>query len=65
MAKKKLPLKDLGKNKEHLLRLFPFLKKEYRPIVKKDLNNEETFKELFGELPYEPHFIKAIYEYQK
>ena len=65
--KKKVELKQLGKihTKEHLKSMFPFLKKEFRPITKKDLNNKETFTELFGEAPYEPHFIKAIYEYQK
>lgn len=65
MAKKKIELKDLGKPKEHLLRQFPFLRKEFRKIDKKDLNNKETFTELFGNVDYQPHFIKAIHEYQK
>ena len=51
--------------KEYLLHFFPFLKKEFRTLDKKEITSEETFKELF---PEEKHFdsykLKAIYEFQ-
>lgn len=51
--------------KEHLLHFFPFLKKEFRTLDKKEITSEEIFKELF---PEEKHFdsykLKAIYEFQ-
>jgi len=33
----------------HLRRFYPFLKKEFRTITKKELKSKETFIELFGE----------------
>ena len=68
MAKKKVEMKNLGKahTKEFLQMVHPFLKKEYRPLEKKELNNEEVFKELFGEEePYYSYKLRAVYEYQK
>lgn len=51
--------------KEHLLHFFPFLKKEFRTLDKKEIISEKTFKELF---PEEKHFdsykLRAIYEFQ-
>lgn len=50
--------------KEHLLHFFPFLKKEFRQIVKEEIKSEETFKELFQNEVFDSHKLKAVYEYQ-
>ena len=67
MVKEKIEMKELGKihTKQHLLRLFPFLKKEFRPLDKKELKNEKTFLELFPNEDIDYSKLKAIYEYQK
>lgn len=51
--------------KEHLLHYFPFLKKEFRQIEKKELKSEKTFKELFPDEVVDFSKLKAIFEYQK
>ena len=69
MAKQKkfVPMKELGKThtKEHLKRFFPFLNREFRIIEAKELESEETFKELFGEEILELNKLRVIFEYQK
>lgn len=67
MAKEKIEMKELGKThtKQHLLRLFPFLKKEFRQLDKKELKNEKTFLELFPNEEIDYSKLKAVYEYQK
>lgn len=66
MKKKKIVLADLGKAhvKEHLKRFHPFLKKEYRPILKSELNDAKVLKELFGENETEFYKLNAVYEIQ-
>ena len=51
--------------REHLLHFFPFLKKEFRRLDKKELKNEETFKELFGNEKVDLSKLRAVYEFQK
>jgi hypothetical protein len=68
MAKKKIELKELGKThtKEHLRMVHPFLKKDFRVLDKKELNNKEVFAEFFGNSePFDASKLRAIYEYQK
>ena len=68
MAKKKIELKELGKvhTKDFLKMVHPFLRNEYRPLDKKELNNKEVFAELFGDSePFDATKLRAIYEYQK
>ena len=68
MAKKKIQMNDLGKVhvKEHLKMVHPFLKREFRLLDKKELNNKEVFVELFGESePFDASKLRAVYEYQK
>lgn len=50
--------------KEHLIHYFPFLKKEFRKLDKKELKSKETFEELFPNEPIEFSKLKAIYYYQ-
>jgi hypothetical protein len=66
-TKKQRPMRDLGKEnlRKHLILFFPFLKRKFRKILESDLNNEETFEELFPGEKYESAKIKAIYELQK
>jgi len=67
MKKKTLHLKDLGKahTKEHLRRIFPFLKQPFRELSYKEITSETVFKELFPNEPIDLSKLKAIYEYQK
>jgi hypothetical protein len=68
MAKKKIQMTDLGKShkKEHLRMVHPFLKKDFRTLEKKELNNPEVFAELFGNSEtFDASKLRAIYEYQK
>jgi len=51
--------------REHLLHFFPFLKKEFRRLDKKELKNEETFVELFGKEKVDFSKLRAVYEFQK
>ena len=49
----------------HLRRFYPFLKKEFRTITKKELKNKETFIELFGEAePIKFDKLRILYLYQ-
>ena len=50
--------------KEHLLHFFPFLKKEFRQIIKEEITSEETFKELFPDEVFDSYKLKAVFEYQ-
>jgi len=50
--------------KEHLLHFFPFLHKEFRKLDEKELQSEETFKELFPNEPIELYKLRTIYVYQ-
>lgn len=69
MAKKKIKL-PLGtsllkhEQKQFLKSKFPFLSNQYRPLDKKELNSKETFKELFGDVPYVDGWLLAVYFYQ-
>jgi len=68
MAKRKLKLRDLGREhiKASLLRSFPFLRNKYRELKPDELNDEDVFKELFGEkTKVEFYKLKAVYEYQR
>lgn len=51
--------------REHLLHFFPFLKKEFRRLDKKEIKNEETFVELFGKEKVDFSKLRAVYEFQK
>jgi len=50
--------------KEHLIHFFPFLKKDFRKITKKELNNKETFNELFPNEDFDKTKLKAIFKFQ-
>jgi hypothetical protein len=50
--------------KEHLKHFFPFLHKEFRKLEEKELQSEETFKELFPNEPIELYKLRTIYVYQ-
>lgn len=67
MKKKTVVLKDLGKAhvKSHLKMFFPFLRKEFRPILRTELKNKEVLKELFGENETDLNKLNTIYEYQR
>jgi hypothetical protein len=67
MKKKKVLLAELGKAhvKEHLKKFHPFLKKEYRTILKSELNDVKVLHELFGESETEFYKLTAVYEIQK
>jgi hypothetical protein len=66
MRKKKVILETLGKahRKEHFKTILPFLRKEYRPLLKSELKSKEVFTELFGPELFDANKLKAIYEYQ-
>lgn len=66
MKKKKVQLATLGKahTKEHFKTIIPYLRKEYRPLLKSELNSKEVFVELFGTETFDENKLKAIYEYQ-
>lgn len=51
--------------KTHLKHFFPFLHKEFRKLEEKELQSEETFKELFPNEPIELWKLKTIFVYQK
>jgi len=40
------------------------LRKEYRPLLKSELQSKEVFIELFGNEPFDENKLKAIYEFQ-
>ena len=64
--KKKIVLKELGKahTKEFLKHFQPFLKTNYRAVLKSELQSKEVLKELFGEKETEFYKLTAVYEYQ-
>ena len=66
-GKEKVEMRDLGKAyvKKHLKYFVPFLEGTFRPLDKNELKNKETFKELFGDEPFNEDKLKAIYEFQK
>ncbi len=66
MKKKPLLMKDLGKDhfKKHLKMFFPFLNKDFRLLKEDELNSEKTFKELFGNEPFDANKLDVIYKYQ-
>lgn len=68
MAKRKLKLRDLGRGhiRASLLRSFPFLKNKYRELMPDELNDEDVFKELFGDgAKVELFKLRAVYEFQR
>lgn len=66
MAKQKIKIRDIKKEnyKKNLRLVLPFLSREFRPLKKTELDSEEVFKELFGDVKIELGYLKAIYEYQ-
>jgi len=50
--------------KEHLKHFFPFLRTEFRKLEEKELQSEETFKELFPNDAVELWKLRTIYVYQ-
>jgi len=64
--KKKVELKELGKvhTKEFLKQFHPFLRNEFRLVLKNELKSEEVLKELFGENETEFYKLDAVYAYQ-
>lgn len=66
MAKKKIELKNLGKDhiKKHLVIVHPFLRRKFRTIKATELNSKKVFKEFFGEEVFQSFKLRAIYEYQ-
>lgn len=60
-------MQDLGRVhiKENLKRVHPFLNKNFRKLDAKELNSEDTFKELFPGEKIELYKLRAIYEIQK
>lgn len=66
--KKVVKMDELGKahTRDHLRRVHPFLRKEYRKLEESELNSEEVFKELFPEdKTVELYKLSAIYAIQK
>lgn len=66
MRKKKVELKTLGKSHiiQHFKTIIPYLCKEYRPLLKSELQSKEVFSELFGNEPFDENKLKTIYEFQ-
>ena len=66
MRKKKIELKTLGKAHtiHHFKTIIPYLRKEYRPLLKSELKSKEVFAELFGSETFDENKLKAIYEFQ-
>ena len=67
MRKTKIKLGDSFQNETnriHLKRFFPFLKKDFRKLDKKELNKKEVLNELFGEHETDMEKLKIIFEYQ-
>ena len=67
MAKVKIVLKNLGKShtQAHLIRFYPFLRKEFRLIKKSEIGSEKVFKELFGKEKFDKSKLYALYTFQK
>lgn len=64
--KKKIEMKDLGKahTKDFLKNYHPFLRNEFRIILKIELKSDKVLKELFGEKETEFYKLQAVYAYQ-
>lgn len=64
--KKKVIMKELGKahTKDFLKNYHPFLRDEFRTVLKSELESEEVLKELFGESETEFYKLEAVYAYQ-
>ena len=69
MAKKQKPKtesEDRWSIRINLKRVHPFLRKEYRPLEKSEINSDKVFKELFpDEKIIQLYKLKAIYEVQR
>jgi len=59
-------MKDLGKahTKEFLKNYHPFLRNEFRVVLKAELKSDKVLKELFGEKETELYKLEAVYAYQ-
>lgn len=66
MTKKKVIMKDLGKahTKEFLKNYHPFLRNDFRIVLKTELKSDKVLKELFGEDETEFYKLDAVYAYQ-
>lgn len=66
MRKKKVELATLGKSHtiEHFKTIIPYLRKEYRTLLKSELKSKEVFAELFGSETFDENKLKTIYEFQ-
>ncbi len=64
--KKKIELKELGKahTKDFLKQYHPFLRNEFRIVLKSELKSEKVLKELFGESETEFYKLQAVYAFQ-
>lgn len=62
--KKKIELVDNSHTKEFLKNFHPFLREEFRTVLKSELESEEVLKELFGEDETEFYKLLAVYEIQ-
>jgi hypothetical protein len=66
MIKKKIELRELGKThtKDFLKQYHPFLRSEFRTVLKNELKSEKVLKELFGESETELYKLEAVYAFQ-
>jgi hypothetical protein len=66
MKKKKVELATLGKahTKEHFKTIIPYLRKDYRPLLKSELKSKEVFIELFGAEKFDENKLKTVYAFQ-
>ena len=66
MRKKKIELATLGKvhTIQHFKTIIPYLRKEYRPLLKSELKSKEVFTELFGSETFDENKLKTIYAFQ-
>lgn len=66
MIKKKVELQTLGKahTKEHFRTVIPYLRRDYRTLLKTELKSKEVFTELFGTEKFDEIKLKTIYDYQ-
>ena len=64
--KKKVELKELGKvhTKDFLKNYHPFLRNDFRTVLKAELKSDKVLKELFGENETEFYKLDAVYAYQ-
>lgn len=66
MRKKKVELATLGKAHtiQHFKTIIPYLRKDYRPLLKSELKSKEVFAELFGSELFDENKLKTIYAFQ-